>query len=145
LAVRALKLDNPTDINSRVLAVSEFAQSDNAKALAAANKRVANILAKAEFEDQQTIDAALFEQDEETVLFDAVSSAENTIAPMVQGGNYTEALRELSLLRESVDAFFDKVMVMDENPSVRANRLALLQKLRAMFLSIADISLLTTD
>jgi len=146
LAVRALKLDNPTDINARVLAVSAFCQSENAPALSAANKRVANILAKADHHlDLSSVDSSLFKQEEESALFSLIQSVENTIGPMVENSAYTEALSELAQLREAVDAFFDQVMVMAEDDNVKQNRLALLTKLRSLFLSIADISLLTAD
>lgn len=146
LAVRALKLDNPTDINARVLAVSAFSKTENASALAAANKRVANILSKATKEgaDLNVVDSAIFEQEEETALFNAITAVQTKTAPMIENANYADALSELALLRNTVDSFFDKVMVMADNDAIRQNRLALLQQLRSLFLSIADISLLSS-
>ena len=144
IAVRALALDDPFDIYSRTLAVTEFARSSEAPALAAANKRVSNILAKSQASTDQ-VDARLFEEDAEKVLFDALSKAKNDLEPLMQAVDYPAALARLSELREPIDAFFDNVMVMTEDLSLQENRLALLIMLRGMFLSIADISLLSSD
>ena len=141
-SVRALGIDNPADIYARVLAVSEFSSTDNSVSLAAANKRVANILNKAELDSTSQFKESLLSLDAEKNLFAAIKTAKQAVEPLVTAADYSAALNELSALRETVDTFFDDVMVMDENEQVRLNRLSLLQELRNLFLSVADISLL---
>lgn len=141
-AVSAKALTNPLDINARVHAVNEFYKSEEAKALAAANKRVANILAKNNAEVNQNVEISLFEEAEETALFKALNTAVAETAPLLAEQKYNEALAKLAKLRSVVDAFFDKVMVMADNENVRDNRLSLLNQLRRLFLEIADIRFL---
>jgi len=144
LAVRALGLDDATDISARVRAVADFAKSDNANALAAANKRVANILSKADVE-LGPINANLFESDIENELATTIDQTIMALSPLLQSANYQAALAELSSLRTPVDKFFDQVMVNAEDKAVRANRLSLLNEMRQLFLSVADISLLSNN
>jgi glycyl-tRNA synthetase beta chain len=120
--------------------VAGFRSLAAAESLAAANKRIRNILRKADCEIAWTVDPERFTQYEEKNLFEAMTAAAEEIAPMLERGDYARALSRLSELRESVDNFFDKVMVMVEEPMVRDNRLALLAGIQAMFLRIADIS-----
>jgi len=141
-SVRALKLDNPADIYTRVLAVSEFSKGSDAQALAAANKRVANILAKADSSELKTVDAALFVETAEGDLYSAIQQVSANLKPLVSNANYQGALTELSTLRKVVDQFFEDVMVMADDLAIRNNRLVLLSELRNLFLSVADISLL---
>lgn len=141
-AVRALGLDDPADIYARVLAVSEFSKSSNAEALAAANKRVANILAKADQSALIAVDTNLFDQSAENDLYAAIGNVAADLEPLVSKANYQGALTELSKLRNVVDQFFEDVMVMADDVAVRNNRLAVLLELRNLFLSVADISLL---
>lgn len=144
-AVRSRRPASLLDFAERLSAVASFLQLDAAASLAAANKRTANILRQAEFEDGATLDEALFEEDAEETLFDALQRAREKVAPLIQKRAYTDALEQLATLRAPVDAFFDEVMVMTDVKVVRNNRLALLSELRALFLDIADISRLTPE
>ncbi|EAR07449.1 glycine--tRNA ligase subunit beta [Reinekea blandensis] len=141
-AVRALNLTKPYDIDLRVRAVAEFSKLDQAEALAAANKRVSNFLSKVEGDIPTEIDVARFEESVEGDLLKALDGVEAKVSAAVQSSDYRTALNELSTLRDAVDAFFDKVMVMADDDNVRNNRLALLSKLRGLFVQVADISVL---
>ncbi|MEZ5568418.1 MAG: glycine--tRNA ligase subunit beta [Halioglobus sp.] len=142
-AVSSRNLSRPLDIHRRVLAVDAFSRLPEAQALAAANKRVANILAKVDdghvFGD---VSANLLLEPAEKALAAKVEELENSAPALLERENYTQALSELAALRAPVDAFFDGVMVNDEDPGLRGNRLNLLKKLRGLFLEVADISLL---
>jgi len=141
-AVSAKNLSTPLDINNRVHAVHRFNQLPEAQALAAANKRVSNILAKQGGAITGVLNNGLLQEAAEQALAQQVSVKAETVAPLFAQGQYTEALEKLADLREAVDAFFDNVMVMAEDEALRNNRLALLSQLRALFLEVADISLL---
>jgi glycyl-tRNA synthetase beta chain len=141
-AVRARGITQPLDINNRVHAVFAFNKLEAAQALAAANKRVSNILAKAEQPIADSVDDTLLQENEEKQLAEKVASVAAELAPVFASSNYTQAMETLAQLREPVDQFFDQVMVMAEDESVRNNRLALLAQLRNLFLEVADISLL---
>lgn len=141
-AVRALKPTAPLDFDQRVQAVQAFRQLPEAEALAAANKRVSNILAKAEGEVPVTVDTGLFTEAAEKALGSAVAAAEGEVAPLAAARDYRAALARLAALRAPVDAFFEEVLVNADDNAVRANRYALLAKLRGLFLGVADISLL---
>ena len=123
-------------------AVADFQQREEAAALAAANKRVSNILAKLDGEPPEEIDGALLEDDAEQTLTNLVVASYEQSEPLLEQGDYQGVLEMLAELREPVDAFFDTVMVMAEDEAVRNNRLALLAFLRDLFLNVADISLL---
>ena len=140
LSVLAVSSSRPLDVDQRIRAVAAFRDRPEAEALAAANKRVANILAKQENPVESGVDTGLFEQDEERALHDALSSTRNAAMPLVEQGDYAGVLAELANLRAPVDAFFDKVMVMADDARVKQNRLALLHELRTLFLNVADIS-----
>ncbi|MBO3275928.1 glycine--tRNA ligase subunit beta [Pseudomonas schmalbachii] len=141
-AVRALKPTAPLDFDQRVQAVQAFRQLPEAEALAAANKRVSNILAKAEGEVPASVNAGLLSESAEKALGSAVATAEGEAAPLAAARDYRTALARLAALRAPVDAFFDEVLVNADDSAVRANRYALLAKLRGLFLGVADISLL---
>lgn len=141
-AVLARRPTKPVDFDLRVKAVTEFRNLAAADALAAANKRVSNILAKVEGELPSDVNVSLLSEDAERALANAIDSAKKASAAALQAGNYTEALSSLASLQEPVDAFFDNVMVNADDDAVRQNRLALLQNLRELFLQIADISVL---
>ncbi|XEG72657.1 glycine--tRNA ligase subunit beta [Pseudomonas sp. abacavir_1] len=141
-AVRALTPTAPLDFDQRVQAVQAFRQLPEAEALAAANKRVSNILAKAEGEVPQSVDAGLLNEAAEKALGSAVAAAEGEVAPLARARDYRSALARLAALRAPVDAFFEEVLVNADDSAVRANRYALLAKLRGLFLGVADISLL---
>ena len=140
-AVLARRPTRPADFDARVRAVSHFRTLDSAEALAAANKRVANILAKAEG-DIGAIDVALCVEPAEQVLAQSVLSLAKEVQPLIAQGEYTAVLDKLAGLRQPVDNFFDNVMVNAEDAKLRQNRLAILNRLQGLFLQVADISLL---
>ena len=140
-AVLARRPTRPADFDARVRAVSHFRTLDSAEALAAANKRVSNILAKA--------DAAIGEinltacvEPAEKALAEAVLALHTEVQPLIAKGDYTAVLDKLANLRAPVDNFFDNVMVNAEDPALRQNRLAILNTLQGLFLQVADISVL---
>ena len=140
-AVLARRPTRPADFDARVRAVSHFRTLDSAEALAAANKRVSNILAKA--------DAAIGEinltacvEPAEKALAEAVLVLRTEVQPLIAQGDYTAVLEKLANLRAPVDSFFDNVMVNAEDPALRQNRLAILNTLQDLFLQVADISVL---
>ena len=140
-SVLARRPTRPADFDARVRAVSHFRTLDSAEALAAANKRVSNILAKA--------DAAIGEinltacvEPAEKALAEAVLALRTEVQPLIAKGDYTAVLDKLANLRAPVDSFFDNVMVNAEDPALRQNRLAILNTLQGLFLQVADISLL---
>lgn len=140
-AVLARRPTRPADFDARVRAVSHFRTLDSAEALAAANKRVSNILAK--------VDAAIGEinltacvEPAEKALAEAVLALRTEVQPLIAQGDYTAVLDKLANLRAPVDSFFDNVMVNAEDPALRQNRLAILNTLQGLFLQVADISVL---
>ncbi|RUT64713.1 glycine--tRNA ligase subunit beta (plasmid) [Morganella morganii] len=141
-AVLARRPTRPADFDARMKAVSHFRTLDEATALAAANKRVSNILSKSDDALNDAVLASLMNAPEEIRLAAYVTDLKTQLAPLYAEGKYQEALTELASLRESVDAFFDSVMVMDKDDNIRRNRLTLLNELRNLFLGVADISLL---
>ncbi|MBQ4892018.1 glycine--tRNA ligase subunit beta [Shewanella sp. MMG014] len=142
LAVLARKPTAPADFESRIKAVAHFRTLEQASALAAANKRVSNILAKVEGEIPTNIDSSLLVESAEKALADKLTELQPQLAPLFAAANYQEALALLASLRESVDTFFEDVMVMADDAALKNNRLALLNSLREQFLHAADISLL---
>jgi glycyl-tRNA synthetase beta chain len=138
-AVLARRPTNPSDFDRRVSAVAEFSKLDAAAALAAANKRVANILAKVAEAIPHKVSANLLQEPAEKGLYQAITAEQ---AYQAQGHNYSESLAHLAGMRDVIDSFFDQVMVNADDSAVRFNRLALLQQLRELFLQVADISLL---
>ncbi|CAH9057475.1 Glycine--tRNA ligase beta subunit [Pseudoalteromonas haloplanktis] len=141
-AVLARRPTKPVDFDRRVKAVSHFRTLDAAESLAAANKRVSNILAKNNITTQGDVDQSLLSDDAEKVLATQVAKFATDLAPLYSDGNYQEALSQLAGIRDSVDNFFDNVMVMADDEAVKQNRLALLSQLSGLFLEIADISVL---
>ena len=142
LSVRALKPGSALDFDQRVQAVQAFRKLPEAAALAAVNKRVSNLLSKAEGAIASTVEPKYFDNAHEFSLYSAVHQADQAVGPMAADRRYNEALTRLAALREPVDAFFEAVMVNAEDANVRANRYALLARLRGLFLGVADISLL---
>ena len=145
LAVHARRPTRPLDFDRRVKAVEAFRQLPQAQALAGANKRVSNILTKQGGDSiGETVDASLLQDAAEKVLAEQVDQQSAKVLPLFDQGDYAEALTSLASLREPVDNFFDEVMVMADDETIRNNRLALLNRLRNLFLRVADISLLPT-
>ncbi|MDF2488060.1 MAG: glycyl-tRNA synthetase subunit beta [Pseudomonas sp.] len=142
LSVRALKPGSALDFDQRVQAVQAFRKLPEAEALAAVNKRVSNLLGKAEGAIAAQVEPKYFDNANEFSLYSAIQQADQAVGPMAATRQYSEALARLAALREPVDAFFEAVMVNAEDANVRANRYALLSRLRGLFLGVADISLL---
>lgn len=141
-AVRAVEPETLTDFDARLHAVSDFAKLPDAAALAAANKRIGNILRQAGDSAGFKVDPKLLDAGAERTLHDHVEKVHAAIAPLLKQRKYAETLRALAALRAPVDAFFDGVMVMVDDETKRHNRIALLSGLRRMFLQVADISVL---
>jgi len=141
-AVLARRPTKPADFDARMKAVSHFRTLESSSALAAANKRVSNILAKSDETLNDHVHASVLKEAEEIRLATNLVVLRDKLEPFFAEGRYQEALEELANLREPVDAFFDKVMVNAEDKDLRINRLTLLSKLRELFLQVADISLL---
>ena len=139
-AVLARRPTSMVDFHERLRAVVGFSGLEAAAALAAANKRIANILRQAGEEAAAAPRADLLREPAEKALHEAVEAAAGTVGPLVAGRAYREALEHLAGLRPVVDAFFDEVLVMDPDEAVRHNRLALLARLRGLFMGIADVS-----
>ena len=140
-AVLARRPTRPADFDARVRAVSHFRTLDSAEALAAANKRVSNILAKADSAIGEINLTACLEPAEKA-LAEAVLALRTEVQPLIAQGDYTAVLDKLANLRAPVDSFFDNVMVNAEDPALRQNRLAILNTLQGLFLQVADISVL---
>jgi glycyl-tRNA synthetase beta chain len=149
-AVAAVQPASLVDFDRRLRAVKAFAAQPEAERLAAANKRVANILRKENIDvvaaAQRELDPALLREAAEQALAEALDAARADNAPRLEGAaaqrDYAGALVRLAQLRAPVDAFFDAVMVMAEDPALRANRVTLLARIKARFDAVADISLL---
>ncbi len=139
-AVAAVQPPDLGDFDRRIQAVQAFRDLPEAEALAAANKRIGNILRKAEEAIPGEIDPGLFESPAEHELYGVVQRLAGEIRPLLGQQDYSAVLRLLAGLREPVDHFFDEVMVMAEDPALRGNRLALLARLHGLFLKVADIA-----
>jgi glycyl-tRNA synthetase beta chain len=139
-AVLATKPASPLDFDARLNALRAFLDLPEATSLAAANKRIANILRKAGELQRREVDVEGLKDPAEVRLFDAMRSLQEAVATALAQREYANALGRLAQLRPPVDAFFERVMVMDEDPRLRANRLALLAQLHGLFIGIADLS-----
>ncbi len=142
-AVLTVKPTRPLDFMQRLKAVAAFRKLEQAESLSAANKRIGNILRKNDAETTEPeIKDSLLQEDAEKALADQVSLARRELAPLTAKADYSGVLNYLAGMRETVDSFFDDVMVMADDEAVRQNRLALLNQTRALFLGVADISCL---
>jgi glycyl-tRNA synthetase beta chain len=141
-AVLARRPTRPADFDARMKAVSHFRTLEESSALAAANKRVSNILAKSDETLNDIVHASVLKEAAEIKLAGNLVVLRDKLQPYFAAGRYQDALIELAALREPVDEFFENVMVNAEDKDVRINRLTLLSKLRELFLQVADISLL---
>ncbi len=141
-SVQAKKLSVPVDINKRVHAVQAFTKLPEATSLAEANKRVSNILNKQNSEIGLKADTALLTEPAEKRLSSELAKAVLNVTPLLEQHDYKNALSSLASLKDSIDDFFDNVMVMCDDLALRNNRLALLNQLRSVFLEVADISYL---
>jgi glycyl-tRNA synthetase beta chain len=141
-AVLACQPEKPIDFDARLRALQNFAELPEASELAAANKRISNILKKANSEDLTSVDSSLFSDEAELSLAKAIDSVAQKSHVLFEQGDYTEGLKLLATLRDSVDGFFDNVMVMTDDIRVKNNRLSLLKQLQGLFLRVADISII---
>jgi len=142
-SVFVLKPSNPVDFNARIRAVNHFSKLPEAKALSSANKRVANILSKSGADTSlASLDISLLTDIAEKQLADEIHLKELGVAPLFKSREYQQGLEQLAGMKNSIDAFFEDVLVMAEDPALRNNRIALLSRLRNLFLQVADISYL---
>jgi glycyl-tRNA synthetase beta chain len=139
-AVLAARPPSPVDFDARLKALATFLELPEAGSLTAANKRIANILRKSGERPATEIDVGQLKEPAEIRLFDSMLGLKDAVASAVAGRQYANAFGMLAQLRPVVDTFFDQVMVMDEDRRLRANRLALLAQLQALFAGIADLS-----
>ncbi len=139
-AVSALQPSRPLDFDRRIKAVTAFRSLPEAESLAAAHKRVGNILKKSDHVSAIKVDPALLNETAEKALYAKLENLSTSVNRLFDAGDYEAALRQLSALREPVDSFFDDVMVMAEDLAVKNNRIALLEQMRALFLRAADLS-----
>ena len=139
-AVQAINPHMPLDFDQRIRAVQTFSDLPQASMLADSNKRVANILAKSEVDVANTVDESLLTEPAEQNLYASVKQAQTVVQPLLEQADYTQVLQTLASLDEPLTQFFDNVMVNSEDTALKANRLALLKQVRALFLTVADIS-----
>jgi glycyl-tRNA synthetase beta chain len=135
----------PLDFGNRIKAVNTFLSLPEAASLAAANKRISNILRQANNAQNIQIIPELLEPGHEEKLYASIKSASDELGPLIAASDYTAVLLRLAKLRDPVDAYFEKVMVMTDNIQIRNNRLALLDWLRSLFLKVADLSLIQIE
>ena len=141
-AVMARVPDSPLDFDQRIQAVAEFNQLSESADLAAANKRIGNIIKKQSSQAGTDVDPDVFEESVENELYQAITTLEQDCSQLFDDGNYSLGLKKLATLRSPVDAFFEQVMVMSDDPVQQKNRLALLNRMQQLFFRVADISLL---
>ncbi|MBA2056919.1 glycine--tRNA ligase subunit beta [Psychrobacter cryohalolentis] len=139
-AVQAINPHMPLDFDQRIRAVQAFSELSQASMLADSNKRVANILAKSEVSVADNVDEALLSEPAEQSLYASVQQAQTAVQPLLEQADYTQVLQTLASLDEPLAQFFDNVMVNSEDTALKNNRLALLKQVRALFLTVADIS-----
>ncbi|WP_435979121.1 glycine--tRNA ligase subunit beta [Psychrobacter sp. DM4] len=139
-AVQAINPHMPLDFDQRIRAVQAFSELPQASMLSESNKRVANILAKSEGDVVNSINKTLINEGAEQDLYQAIQHAQDDVAPLLKTADYTPVLQTLARLDEPLTQFFDTVMVNSEDAALKANRLALLKQVRALFLTVADIS-----
>ena len=141
-AVDAVRPSRPLTFNQQLKAVNHFSKLPEAASLAAANKRVANILSKLDSTPAETINEALLKDPAEISLYEKLQHVEQQTTPLIQKNKFQEALSQMALLQAPLDEFFDAVMVNTEDTKLKENRQALLNQIRQLFLQIADISFL---
>jgi len=139
-AVLATRPASPLDFDARLRALVRFLQLPDAASLAAANKRIANILRKAAEPVGETVDPERLIDPAELILAEQVTAIAREVEPRFAARDYAPGLQQLAALRQAVDSFFDSVMVMTDDAALRANRLALLKRMRGLFMRAADLS-----
>ena len=140
MSVLARQPASPLDFHKRIMAVRDFSRLPQAESLAEANKRIGNILKQAGGDYNQKIKRSLVQEPAEKKLAETLDSMTEKLAPLFKDSQYDKALTELAGIKDTVDTFFDKVMVMCDDPALKNNRLALLYQLNQLFLRVADIS-----
>ena len=140
MSVLARQPESPHDFHQRIIAVRDFTRLPQAESLAVANKRIGNILKQAGGGYDQKIKHTLLQEPAEKKLAGELAAMTGKLAPLFKTNQYGEALAELAGIKDTVDTFFDKVMVMCDDPALKNNRLALLYQLNQLFLRVADIS-----
>jgi glycyl-tRNA synthetase beta chain len=144
-AVIACSPDKPLDFDQRLQAVKEFGELDEAQDLSAANKRISNILKKHSDTPPSKVNEQLLKETAEIALYEKLEEITPAVTKLFDQGDYASGLRQLAALRSPVDNFFENVMVMSEDSSEQANRLALLKRIQQLFLRVADIAQLQTN
>jgi glycyl-tRNA synthetase beta chain len=145
-AVQAKGLSNPLDIYHRIQAVHHFTSLPEAESLAAANKRVSNLLAKSQDAViPESVDLSKLQELAEKDLAHAITEKNREVAPFLTAGDYQSALTSMAELHMMIDTFFADVMVMVDDSTLRANRLALLAQLRSLFMQVADVAQLVPE
>ncbi|HEB62857.1 MAG TPA: glycine--tRNA ligase subunit beta, partial [Gammaproteobacteria bacterium] len=139
-AVLVRRPSSPLDFDRRIFAISEFQKLPEAQSLAAANKRIRNILKKVDGAVPDSVNDEILVESAEKDLAHAVNALSETVLPLLDKGDYNKAMTQLAGLRAPVDSFFDSVMVMDDDIQLRNNRLALLNQMNILFLRVADLS-----
>ncbi|MAS82134.1 MAG: glycine--tRNA ligase subunit beta [Legionellales bacterium] len=139
-SVLAINTSRPLDFHHRLIAVTEFRKLAEANSLAAANKRISNILKQSDFNNVLEVKNNLLSEESEILLSEALKEYQEKVVPMINDHDYKSALTKLAGLGESIDNFFDNVMVMCDDDNIKNNRLALLSNLNLLFLQTADIS-----
>ncbi len=139
-SVLSRRPDKPLDYHQRINAVVAFQQLAEARDLASANKRISNILKKADADIADQVEIDLLHDEAEKQLANSISKIETIVKPLFAENNYCDALQSLASLRDPIDKFFDEVMVMTDDESIKMNRLALLNSVNNLFLETADIS-----
>lgn len=143
--IRAVEIKKPTsalDFERRLRAVVEFAKLPEAQSLAAANKRVNNILSKNAQTSFANIDESLLVEEAEQNLVKKISQISGSVESDFNAGNYNAGLTSLAALQSEIDQFFEQVMVNADDEAIRTNRYAILGRLQGLFMHTADISVL---
>lgn len=140
-AVFAAPVTTLADLDARILAVAGFMELGEAEALVAANKRIGNILRSASDDVDGEIDEDRLNITEERELFNEITSMELELSALFDAARYDEALSRMTAVRDVIEAFFDRVMVMDDDSAVRRNRLSLLKRLKDLFDRVADLAM----
>ncbi len=144
-AVLATRPSSPLDFDKRLRAVARFRKLPQAEYLSEANKRIRNILRRAEDNEISTVDAGLLRERAEQNLLKTLTELTESVGTQFLSGEYNRGLKRLASLKQPIDRFFDQVLVMDEDPGLRRNRLALLRQVEDLFLRVADISQLNIE
>jgi len=139
-SIAALEVYQPNDFLKRLEAVKTFKQLPEAETLAAANKRISNILKKVNIDTTKQVEEGQLLEDAEKELFSQLQNIRKKVNPLYSKNSYTEILQNLAILKDSIDDFFDNVMVMADDENLKNNRITLLANVRSLFIQVADLS-----